>query len=168
MSLLLIFALFAAQAATLDLVALAKTHGISSTFTGKEGIFLYNFTRQGERRETLLLIAGNSFEMQIENPKAARCISLLTAMPFNLGDGAELKIELSTTAGAWKEDKAISMDPAHVRADRAWIPVHMDLPSGLTTFRLRLHVSPGPRGDETGDWIGVAAGPERSCLLAGQ
>ena len=86
-------------------------------------------------------------------------------MPFNLGDGAVLKISIrdGTTQS---EAVKLFLDPAHIRAHRAWIPVRFEVPAGMEHFRLLLEVTAGARGEYTGDWVGLAAGNESGCLLA--
>jgi hypothetical protein len=147
-----------------NLLSIAASRGIRQV-APNSSIFFYAFVREGQRRETLVLTPGAVFEIGPLQTGPRSCVSLLAAMPWNLGDGADLKI--SIVDGAQQRQAAdVYLDPAHQRAHRAWIPIRLDVPQSTDHFTLRFEVGPGPRGDLTGDWIGVAPGPERGCLFA--
>lgn len=147
------------------LVQIAVARGIKPIMTGSEGVFLYTFTREGQRRESVVLTAGATFEIEVANARLHRCVSLMAAMPFNLGDGALLKIALrdGIRPGA---NLQVFLDPTHTRAHRGWVPVRLEVPAGQDQVRLLFEVSAGTRGDYTADWIGLAAGAESGCLLS--
>jgi hypothetical protein len=142
------------------LLEIAAGNGIKQHGSGPDQIFLYAFTRDGYRREALVLTPGAVFQTEFPESGSPRCVSLLVAMPFNLGDGAVLKISAGNHA------IQLALDPAHVRAHRAWLPVRLDLPPGEGRFTLRFEVDAGVRGDFTADWVGLAPGSEPGCLLA--
>jgi hypothetical protein len=147
-----------------NLVEMAAAQGVHEISSDSSQIFLYAFTRHGQFRKALVLTAGKTFRTGIIKPGAARCVSLLAAMPFDLGDGAGLRVILTDEARRI-EAVRIYLDPAHVRADRAWIPVRFDIPPDMDHFILQFDVDAGPRGDTTADWFGLAAGNDAGCLL---
>jgi hypothetical protein len=147
-----------------ELIAIAAAKGIKAIGSNPEGMFLYSFTRNGERRESLLLLPGAVFQADVQNVQSPACVSLAAAMPFNLGDGAVLRISVGDELRQ-QEAVLLSLDPAHVRAHRAWVPVRFEIPAGLNRVRLRFEVDPGIRGDHTADWVGLAAGNEPECLF---
>ena len=148
-----------------QLIDLAQTQGVRGINGGSEAVFVYTFTRQGQRRETLVVTAGSAFEMEISNSSGRTCMSLSAAMPFNLGDGAVLKLSIRDEAGG-KQILELPLDPAHVRAHRQWLPIRVGAPAGLPLrFLLRLEVTAGVRGDYTADWVGVTGGDEPGCLF---
>ena len=147
------------------LLEIAAQKGVRQLATGLENTFIYAFTRGGQRRQSLVLTPGATFETSILPVDSPGCVSLMAGMPFNLGDGATLKIEL------WDETRRqsaveVALDPAHVRAHRAWVPVRLNIPAGRNRVRVRFEVTAGIRGDQTADWVGIAAGAEPGCLLA--
>jgi hypothetical protein len=148
-----------------DLIQMAAAQGIREIGSDSSQVFLYGFTRHGQFRKTVVLTAGTMFQTSTIKPGAARCVSLLAAMPFDLGDGAGLRI-LLTNETRRIEAIRLYLDPAHVRAHRAWIPIRFEIPSDMDHFVLQFDVDAGPRGDTTADWIGLAAGGEVGCLLA--
>ena len=143
----------------------AASKGVKEFGAGVEGTFLHTFTRAGTRRETLVLLAGAVFQTDSMTAIPSRCVSLVAAMPFNLGDGAVLKI-IANDETRQQPVFQLSLDPAHVRADRKWLPVRFDIPAVMNHVVLRFEVTAGPRGDQTGDWIGLAPGSEPGCLFA--
>jgi len=148
------------------LLAIAAAKGVKGLGQPIQQAFLFSFVRDGQRRDTLLLLAGAAFETdEVQPPGSSRCVSLLAAMPFNLGDGAILKISVRD-GGTLHQILERPLDPAHIRADRAWVPIRFDIPAGLQRPRLLFEVSAGARGDGTGDWVGLAPGTERGCLFA--
>jgi len=148
-----------------DLLQMAAAQGIREISSDSNRVFLYAFTRHGQFYKTLVLTAGTMFQTGIIKPGGARCVSLWAAMPFNLGDGAGLTIVL-TNETRRSETVQLYLDPAHVRAQRAWVPIRFEIPPDMDHFVLKFDVNAGPRGDYTGDWIGLAAGGETGCLLA--
>jgi hypothetical protein len=144
---------------------MARSQGLHEIRTG-DVKFIYAFTRQGRMRETLVLLPGAVFSTMVLTPGSRRCVSMFAAMPFNLGDGAVLRIFI---ADETRERQAIelNLDPAHIRAHRAWTPIRFEIPQGMDHFTLRFEVNPGPRGDGVADWMGLAAGDEAGCLLSG-
>lgn len=147
------------------LLGIASAKGVKQLSTGLETTFTYAFTRGGQRRQSLVLTPGATFETPLLPVHSPGCVSLMAGMPFNLGDGATLKIEV------WDETVRqsaieVSLDPAHIRAHREWIPVRLNIPAGQDSVRLRFEVTAGIRGDQTADWVGIAAGAEPGCLLA--
>ena len=148
-----------------DLLQMAAAQGIREISSDSNKVFLYTFTRHGQFHKTLVLTAGTMFQTSIIKPGPARCVSLLAAMPFNLGDGAGLTI-LLTNETRRTEALRLYLDPAHIRAHRAWITIRLEIPEGMDHFILQFDVNAGPRGDYTADWIGLAAGGDAGCLLA--
>jgi hypothetical protein len=147
------------------LLELAMAQGIHAHTSETQSVFLYSFTRGGERRDTLVLTAGAAFQIEVPNPDARPCVSLLAAMPFNLGDGAILGI--STEANGERVQLfQRKIDPAHQRADRDWLPLRLDVPSTANPILLRFAVEAGIHQDFTGDWIGLTAGPDQECLFS--
>ena len=147
-----------------DLLQLATAQGIRQN-NGSDHVFLYTFARQGQSRETLVLLPGAVFQTGVIRSGAQRCISLQAAMPFNLGDGAVLKISLADERRRVQAVQ-LSLDPAHIRAHRAWTPIRLVIPTDMDHFTLQFEVDAGARGDSTADWVGIAAGSEAGCLLA--
>jgi hypothetical protein len=148
---------------TPGLVELAARQGIRLHEGNDQTVFLYTFTRNGEKKNTVVVTAGASLQVDA-SADSASCISLSVAMPFNLGDGAVLKISLGDDQRL-QPAVDLSLDPVHVRADRRWIPLQFPIPAGLKSVRLKFEAEPGRRNDFTGDWIGLAAGPDASCLF---
>jgi hypothetical protein len=148
-----------------DFLAMAAARGIGAHGSGPESVFFYAFTRGGRFREALVIEAGASFETNIIEPEAQRCVSLMAAMPWNLGDGAVLRVSLDN-GGRLTEVVRLPLDPAHIRAHRAWVPVRFGIPAEAKAVRLRFEVDPGSRNDSTADWLGLAAGDEAGCLFA--
>ena len=146
-------------------IAIAAAKGVKAIGSNPEGMFLYSFTRNGERRESLLMLPGAVFQTDVQNVQSPACVSLAAAMPFNLGDGAVLRISAGDELRQ-QETVRLLLDPAHVRAHRAWVPVRFEIPAGQNRVRLRFEVDPGIRGDHTADWVGLAAGNEPGCLFA--
>jgi hypothetical protein len=148
------------------LIQIALARGIKQS-TGAEGVFLYTFVRESIRRESLVLTAGAAFETNVTNPDRRKCVSLVAAMPFNLGDGALLKISIR---GGAQQDSSfqIFLDPVHVRAHRSWLPLRLEIPSAPEQILLHIQVEAGSRGNYTADWVGLAAGGDSECLLAAQ
>ena len=149
----------------LSLTQMAAAQGIRDISNNSSGMFLYTFTRHGEVHKALVVTAGNRFETGVIKPGSARCVSLLAAIPFDLGDGAGLTIRLANETGQI-EGARLYLDPAHIRADRAWKPIRFEIPPNMDHFVLQFTVDAGPRQNYTGDWIGLAAGTESGCLLA--
>lgn len=148
-----------------ELLAMAAAKGIKPVGDPIESVFLYSFTRSGERRESLVLLPGAVFEADLMNTGSGACVSLAVSMPFNLGDGAMLRI--STGDGQVRQEAVrLLLDPAHVRAHRAWMPVRFAIPGGQNRVQLRFEVDPGVRGDHTADWVGLTAGNDPECLFA--
>ena len=154
----------AAQENAPSLLRIAADQGIRQLGTRSDTIFLYRFTRGGQRRDALVLTPATRFETTPLRSSTRHCVSLLAAMPFNLGDGARLDISLKAS----ERDRRVfqlDLDPAHVRAERAWLPIRFDVPPNIGDFTLIFEVTPGSRGDQIGDWIGISAGPDKSCLF---
>jgi len=147
------------------LLELATQQGVKPHDSSNPSVFLYAFTRNGEKHDTLVLTAGASLQIDVPVTDSAKCISLKAAMPFNLGDGATLKISTGDASHRQQVLK-LSLDPVHMRADRTWIPIRFAIPDGANPLHLTFEAEPGARNDSTGDWIGLAAGSERGCLLA--
>ena len=59
----------------------------------------------------------------------------------------------------------LELDPSHVRADRAWLPIRFDVTPDLRDFTIVFEVTAGARGDQTGDWVGLSSGTDKSCLF---
>ena len=146
-----------------SLIQMAANQGIREISNGSNGVFIYTFARHAEIHKTLVVTAGNTFKTALIKSGAARCVSLLAGMPFNLGDGAGLSILLSNETQQ-VEAARLNLDPAHVRADRAWKPIKFRIPANIDHFFLQFNVDAGPRGDYTGDWIGIADGSDSDCL----
>jgi len=148
------------------LIETAKAGGIGPVGAESGNTFLYTFTRAGQFRESLVLLPGAVFETALTEIGAGRCISLVAAIPYNLGDGAVLEISVE---GGSEQPKVVRvfLDPAHVRAHRTWVPIRLDIPADHDRVRLRFEVDPGIRGDQTGDWMGLAAGNDAGCIFAG-
>lgn len=149
-----------------NLLELASNQGVKPIVSEDQKIFLYSFTRGGVQRDALVLTPGAAFDsgpLTTENRRT--CVSVFVAMPFNLGDGAILTI---STIGKAEESEALrlNIDPAHNREHRAWIPLRIRLPKATSPIHIRFRVTAGPLGDGTGDWIGIAPGPDPECLLA--
>jgi hypothetical protein len=157
--------LFASPAGPPGLLELASAKGIGPHTSDAQSIFLYTFTRGGERRDTLVLTAGSTFQIEVPNPSAQSCVSLLAGMPFNLGDGAILNIYTDTAAEKVKILQR-TIDPAHHRPDRDWLPIRFDVPSSSNSILLSIEVDAGSRKDFTGDWVGLAGGRDKQCLLS--
>jgi len=143
---------------------MAANQGIPEISSDSTRVFLYTFARHGEVHKTLVVTAGNTFKTAVIKSGSARCVSLLAGMPFDLGDGAGLTILLSNETRQF-EAARLYLDPAHVRADRAWKPIRLEVPANTDHFFLQFNVDPGPRGDYTGDWIGIADGTDPDCQL---
>jgi hypothetical protein len=148
----------------LSLVQMAEGVGIHDVGGDSNRVFLYPFARHGEVHRTLVVTAGNTFSTSVIQRGGATCVSLKAAMPFDLGDGAGLTIVLKNESRRI-EAARIYLDPAHVRADRAWKPLRFEIPADLDHFTLQFSVDTGPRGEPTADWIGLASGSERACLF---
>jgi hypothetical protein len=120
--------------------------------------------REGIRREALVLTSGTAFKLNVANPGRLKCVSLVAGMPFNLGDGALLKVSIEDGA---QQDSSfqVFLDPVHVRADRTWRPLRIEIPSAPEKIVLHIQVEAGNRGNSTADWVGLAAGGESDCLL---
>jgi hypothetical protein len=148
------------------LTDVAASSGIPTlAISPNANVFLYAFTRAGQFRESLVLLAGATFGTDLMNLPQGRCISLTAAMPSNLGDGATLNISVEDGLGEL-ELRQFTLDPAHVREHRSWLPIRIDVPDRTRNIRIRFAVGAGVRGDETADWIGLAAGPDAGCLFA--
>ena len=147
-----------------SLFRMAAEQGIKQLGTGSETMFLYRFTRAGQRRDALVLTPATKFETTPLQSATLRCVSLLAAMPFNLGDGATLSISLKAS-GQERRTLQLDLDPAHVRAHRAWLPIRFLVPSDIGDFTIVFEVTAGSRGDQTGDWVGLSSGTDKSCLF---
>jgi hypothetical protein len=147
-----------------SLLRMAAEQGIKQLGAGSETMFLYRFTRAGQRRDALVLTPATKFETTPLQSATLRCVSLLAAMPFNLGDGATLSISLKAS-GQERRTLQLDLDPAHVRAHRAWLPIRFGVPSDLGDFTIVFEVTAGTRGDQTGDWVGLSSGTDKSCLF---
>jgi hypothetical protein len=145
------------------LLELAAQQGVRPHDGNNQSVFLYTFTRNGEKKDTVVVTAGATFQLDLP-PNSAQCVSVSAAMPFNLGDGATLKISIGE-AEDQRPAAEVSLDPVHVRADRKWIPIRFAIPAGLKAIRVKFEAGPGKRNDSTADWIGLAPGPDSSCLL---
>jgi hypothetical protein len=148
-----------------DLLQMARSQDIHELSASSTRVFFYTFARGGDVKKAVVVTAGNIFRTGIIKPDSARCVSLNAAMPFDHGDGAELTILLMNETHR-SEAARIYLDPAHIRADRAWKPIRFEVPPGIDHFMLEFSVSAGPRGDYTSDWIGLAPGPAGDCLFA--
>lgn len=148
-----------------NLQELAARKGIRPILGPDQDIFLYDFGRGGIRRESLVLTPGAVFEADFAVEQQRPCASLLAAMPFNLGDGATLDVA-ALSASEEVQLVHLHIDPAHNRKDRSWIPLRFKIPQFGKPFRVRFKVQPGPNGDFTGDWIGIAPGPDSACLFS--
>jgi len=148
-----------------ELLELAAKQGVKPHDSSNPSVFLYAFTRNGEKHDTLVLTAGSTLQIDVPVTNSAKCISLKAAMPFNLGDGAALKISTGD-ANHRQQVLKLSLDPVHVRGDRSWIPIRFAIPDGANPLQLTFEAEPGARNDSTADWIGLAAGSDRGCLLA--
>jgi len=146
-------------------IVMAAAKGIRPHGAGPESVFFYSFTRAGRFREALVIEAGASFESDVIDPGGRHCVSLAAAMPWNFGDGAVLKVSMDS-GGHQTEMVRLSLDPAHIRAHRAWIPVRFEIPVEAKAIRLRFDVDAGPRNEPTADWLGIAAGDDGACLFA--
>jgi len=153
-----------AQNSVPSLLRIAADKGVHQLGAGSETIFLYRFTRGGQRRDALVLTPGTKFESTPMQSAAPHCVSLLAAMPFNLGDGATLNIALKAS-GQEHRVFQLELDPSHVRADRAWLPIRFDVTPDLRDFTIVFEVTAGARGDQTGDWVGLSSGTDKSCLF---
>jgi hypothetical protein len=154
----------AGQGNTPSLLQIAADNGIRQLGSGTDSVFFYRFTRAGQRRETLVLTPAARFETTpLRNVRHA-CVSLLAAMPFNLGDGAILNV-IVRASGQERRVIELALDPAHIRAHRAWLPIRFEVPADAGEFTIVFEVTPGARGDQIGDWVGVSPGPDKSCLF---
>src|SRR6476646_10725552 len=111
------------------LLELAAQQGIRPHDGNNQSVFLYTFTRNGETKQTVVVTAGASFQLDLQT-NSAQCVSLAAAMPFNLGDGATLRISIGDGADQAPVTE-LSLDPVHLRADRKWIPIRFAIPTGL-------------------------------------
>jgi hypothetical protein len=154
----------AGQGNTPSLLRIAEDKGIRQLGSGADSAFLYRFTRAGQRRDALVLTPASRFETTPLRNVTPHCVSLLAAMPFNLGDGAVLNV---TVRGSGQDRHVIelALDPAHIRAHRAWLPIRFDVPVDAGEFTIVFEVTPGSRGDQIGDWVGLSPGPDKSCLF---
>jgi hypothetical protein len=146
------------------LIRIAADQGIRPLAAGSDTIFVYRFTRGGQRRDALVLTPDTRFETTPLRSAAQHCVSLVAAMPFNLGDGATLSISVRAS-GQDRRVIQLDLDPAHVRAHRAWLPIRFDVPPDLGDFTIVFQVTAGARGDQTGDWVGLSSGTDKSCLF---
>lgn len=163
--LLLTPALSARQAGSNGLLEIAAAQGIKTSTGDAPPVFLLTFSREGQRRDTLVLQSGAKFETQAIAAGNRRCVSLFAAIPFNLGDGAVLKISTRDERGM-RQAFELTLDPAHVRAHRKWLPIRFDTPSDLPRMSFVFEVSGGSRGDSIADWVGVAPGGDSGCLFS--
>ena len=147
------------------LIEMAEANGIGPIGTQAGNTFLYTFTRNGQFRKSLVLLPRAVFETDMIETGSGQCVSLVVAVPFNLGDGVSLEISIRSRSETTVIMR-VSLDPAHVRAHRTWVPIRFDIPAQKDALRLRFEVDAGTRGDETGDWIGIAAGNDSGCLFA--
>jgi hypothetical protein len=154
----------AAQENTPSLLRIAANQGIRQLGAGSDTIFLYRFTRAGQRRDALVLTPATRFETTPVRSATRHCVSLLAAMPFNLGDGATLNVTVRAS-GQDRRVIQLDLDPAHVRAHRGWLPIRFDVPPDAGDFTVVFEVTPGSRGDQIGDWVGLSAGRDPSCLF---
>jgi hypothetical protein len=149
----------------LSLLDLARQKGLKPPVSDDQKLFLYRFSRAGIPLETVLLTPGAVFELEIPPVNKPTCISFRVAMPFNLGDGAALAISIAF-GGVERVIFERHFDPAHIRSDRAWAPVDLEIPPRVDASVLRFKVNPGAAGDYSGDWVGIAPGLGRGCLFS--
>lgn len=134
-----------------DLLQTARDRGIGGP--SDRNIFFYTFTRGGVRREALVLVPGAVFEARPEELGERGSLRLWVGMPFQMGDGAELIVE-AISGGKPAEIARLTVNPVRKREDRQWRRLEVALPAA--TERVRLRVLPGPSGDGTADWLGLA------------
>ena len=146
-----------------QLLELARSQGIEQIGEDPPPVFLYTFTRGGQRRESLLLLPNGVFEVDIGS-SSWECVSLVASMPFNLGDGAVLIVSVDD-GNVLQQAVRLLLDPVHIREHRAWLPVRFELPGNQSGIQLRFEIEAGVRGDTTADWVGIAPGPETECLF---
>ena len=152
-----------AQESVPSLLRMAADKGVHQLGAGSETIFLYRFTRGGQRRDALVLTPSVTFETTPFRAASHHCVSLVAAMPFNLGDGATLSVWVKSSQS--QRVFQLDLDPAHVRAHRAWLPIRFNLPAVRGNYTIVFEVTAGARGDQTGDWMGLAPGTDKSCLF---
>ncbi len=115
--------------------------------------FLFPFSRDGIRREALVLTPGAVWEANPQSLSASSPLRIWVGMPFQIGDGAELSVE-TVRAGQPGGMIRMPLNPVHNRGDRQWHLLQMPFAPDTTLIRFR--VSAGPSGDSTGDWVGLA------------
>jgi hypothetical protein len=113
---------------TRGLIDTARASGIRPLVENGPDTFFYRFTRGGQFRESLVLLPRAVFETDLIDVGRGRCVSLMAGIPFNLGDGAILEISAEGISGQ-PQVVRVSLDPAHVRADRTWTPIRLDIPA---------------------------------------
>ena len=148
-----------------ELIRSAVSRGIKTAEADpNQNVFIYSFTRGGTLRESLVLLPGGVFETDTMNLPSRGCVSVRAAMPWNLGDGAILSVWIERRN---QRELAVELplDPAHVREHRDWVPIRFDLPSDPDGLRLVFGVEAGPRGDQTGDWVGLTDGNDLECFF---
>jgi hypothetical protein len=153
------------RAPAMDLVDLARRKGLKPPISEDQKAFLFRFSRSGLSLETVLLTPGAVFEAEIPSAGKTICVSVRIGMPFNLGDGVELTISAAQD-GSEKVIIKRHLDPAHLRQHRTWLPLDFEIPSATDSTLLRFAVNPGPAGDLTGDWLGIAPGTSAGCLFS--
>jgi hypothetical protein len=153
-----------AEAGPTGLIDIAVSRGVEPLSANPGNVFLYSFTRGGTLRDTVTLLPGGVFQTGQLRNISTDCLSLVAAMPTNLGDGAVLHVAVEGSGG-WRELAELRLDPAHVREQRGWVPLRVDIPEGSDGLRLRFEVSAGSRNDPTADWLGIAGGLDDRCLF---
>ena len=153
-----------AQESVPSLLRIAADKGVHQLGAGSETIFLYRFTRGGQRRDALVLTPSVTFETTPFRAASHHCVSLVAAMPFTLGDGATLSVWVKSSRQSQRVFQ-FDLDPAHVRAHRAWLPIRFNLPAVRGDYTIVFEVTAGARGDQTGDWVGLSSGTDKSCLF---
>lgn len=148
-----------------NLLEIAIKQGVRTLGAIQTKIFLYAFTRNRVFRNALVLTPGTVFDMGPLKRDGKTCISLSLAMPFNLGDGAGLRVTYIDNSNQ-SELYYGFLDPAHLREHRKWVVAMFQIPVGAEEFRLRFEVDSGNNGNMTGDWFGLTSGLDDRCLFS--
>jgi hypothetical protein len=118
----------------------------------RKGFFV---ARQGERRESLVLVAPAAVRAPLEGASGDLIMEALAAPVFNLGDG--IRMDLFLVHDGKKELLASRYFDAGRRAeDRRWIRMESLFRAGAGDS-LEIRVSGGPQGDLVADWLALSS-----------
>jgi hypothetical protein len=143
----------------LDLSDMLRLEPALSAQGGGEEAFRKHIlvTRKGETKSAVVLIAPVAVSASVPGLAGAAILECMTAPVFNVGDGFQLVITLSTK-GKRETLYGRYYDPGRNADDRAWIALSVPLNLGRAgDAQLGFQLSGGPQGDLVADWLAIAS-----------